>query len=544
MAGPTDSIKNEIAGSNAGASVQAGIIEGGVHVHQPTSAPVPRQLPPPPTKFVGRVAELRLLSDTTSNVVVLSGTGGVGKTALSLCWVSSLIDQYPDGQLFVDLNGFGSGTPTDPVEILGSFLRALGISPERVPVRLTELVALYRSLTAHKAMLVLLDNALSAAQVRLLIPPSSHSLVVVTSRCRLVGLVGDGAQLVEVGPLPPEFAYAMFARAVGEARVAEEKNHAENLVALCDGLPIAISVAAARLLARKRWSVRRMHDELVDERSRLAALSQPGELSVGATFDLSYRLLGTEAAAVYRRLSRHPGVDFGPELAAAVLGRDGTDQLLEQLVDASLIEEHAEDRYRFLDLLRLHAAQQLEADDPPDEHTTALRGIAEWYLAAAMRADEILTPCRRRLPYEFSSPPKLVPAFSETGAALRWLEQEQANLVAAERAALDHDLAELAWHLSDVTWPLLLLRKHYRDRLSTDKTKDTAAREWGSGVALADLLKRLGLVCISLRDFDQADRYLTESMELCAEQGDERGLRDAQEGLALLYEVSGARTRR
>lgn len=539
MGEPTDTTRNEITGTITGASVQAGVIKGGVHIHQPSSAPVPRQLPPPPTRFAGRVAELRLLSDTTSNVVVLSGTGGVGKTALSLHWVSSLIDQYPDGQLFVDLNGFSAGAPTDPAEALGAFLRALGTPSERVPVRLAELVALYRSLTAGKALLVLLDNALSAAQARVLVPPSSRSLVVVTSRSRLIGLVSDGAQLVEVGPLPTESAYTMLARAVGDARVTNEKRHAENLVALCGGLPIAIRVAAARLLIRKRWSVRRVHDELADERSRLTTLSQSGELSVRATFDLSYRMLEPEAAAVYRRLSQHPGGDFGPELAAAVLDRDGTDPLLEQLVDASLVEEHAEDRYRFLDLLRLHAAQQLEADDSPTERAAALRRMIEWYLAAAMRADEMLTPYRRRLPYTFSVPPRLVPSFSDRDTALRWLEQEQANLLAAGHAALEHGFAELAWHLSDVMWPLFLLRKHYRDRLRADERGVAAARQWGNGFALADMLKRLGLVCTTLRDFSQAERHLTESMELCTRLGDERGLCDAREGLALLYKASG-----
>ncbi|SDL91995.1 Predicted ATPase [Lentzea albidocapillata subsp. violacea] len=536
---PADSTRNRITGAVTGTSVQAGVIEGGLHLHPSEPVPVPRQLPPPPTRFTGRTAELAVLAEATSSVVVLSGPGGVGKTALSLQWARSVADRYPDGQLFVDLNGFSPRASIDPSEVLGAFLRALGTPPEKVPVHLPEQTALYRSLTADKALLVLLDNTLSAAQARVLVPSSSRSLVVVTSRSRLVGLVGDGAQLVEVAPLPAASAYAMFAGAVGAARVAGEQGHTARLVALCDGLPIAIRVAASRLLARRHWSVRRVHDELVDERSRLVNLSQSGDLSVRATFDLSYKLLDPRAAAVYRRLSLHPGDDFGPGLAAAVLDDEDADALLERLVDVSLVEEHAEDRYRFLDLLRLHAGQRLEADDTAEERAAALRRIIEWYLYTAMRADEVLTPYRRRLPYAFSSPPRSVPSFADRDSALGWLERERPNLVAVGRAALDHDLAELSWHMSDVMWPLFLLLKLYRDRLDADERGVAAARRWGNEFALADMLKRLGLVLTSLGDFDQAERHLTESVELWARMNDQRGLCDAREGLALLYQASG-----
>jgi tetratricopeptide (TPR) repeat protein len=536
---PADSTRNRITGAVTGTSVQAGVIKGDLHLYPSKPVPVPRQLPLPPTRFTGRAAELAVLAEVTSSVVVLSGPGGVGKTALSLQWAKSVADRYPDGQLFVDLNGFSPQASTDPSEVLGAFLRALGTPPERVPVHLPEQTALYRSLTADKALLVLLDNTLSAAQARVLVPPSSHSLVVVTSRSRLIGLVGDGAQLVEVGPLPAASAYAMFASAVGAARVSEEQGDTARLVALCDGLPVAIRVAASRLLVRKHWSVRRVHDELVDERSRLANLSQSGDLSVRATFDLSYKLLDPRAAAVYRRLSLHPGDDFGPGLAAAVLDEKDADALLERLVDVSLVEEHAEDRYRFLDLLRLHAGQRLEADDTAEERAAALRRIIEWYLATAMRADEMLTPYRRRLPYAFSSPPRSVPSFADRDSALGWLERERPNMVAVGRAALKHDLAELSWHLSDVMWPLFLLLKLYRDRLDADERGVAAARRWGNEFALADMLKRLGLVLTTLGDFGQAERHLTESVEIWGRMDDQRGLFDAREGLALLYKASG-----
>ncbi|GAA1312438.1 ATP-binding protein [Saccharothrix xinjiangensis] len=549
--GRSGTTRNDLSGSVLGTSIQSGSIQGGVHVHvaEPaTGLPVPRQLPAPPAWFTGREAEFRELEamrrgadPSRPTVAVITGPGGVGKTALSLRWANEVSADFPDGHLFVDLNGFSQDAPTDPGEAVGAFLRALGTPPDRVPVHLAEQTALYRSTTARKSLLIVLDNALSAAQARVLIPSSPTSLVVITSRSKLTGLMGDGARFLEVGPLAPASAFTLLANTVGRDRVAEERERAEDLVALCGGLPIAVRVAAARLLVRSRWSISRVRDELVDEQSRLAGLSPAGELSVRATFDLSYRMLESRTAALYRRLSLHPHGEFGLGVVSSVAQEDGraSETLVESLLQASLLEERAENRYSFHDLLRLHARHRLELDETAEERISSLRRIIEWYLATAMRADEVLTPYRRRLPYEFSVPPFDVVDFQDRSSALSWLEEERTNLVAAGRVAMDNGLAELAWHVSDVLWPLFLLKKHYRDRLEVDRRGVEAARAWGNAFAEADMLKRLGRVSTTARRFAEAEDHLRSSIAIWERLDDPRGVCDTRELLALLYRDTG-----
>jgi tetratricopeptide (TPR) repeat protein len=536
-------VENQVEGVVHGTVVQAGTVHGGLHVHESARTPVPRQLPAPPARFAGREDELATLGTVWREraaahpaVVVLTGPAGAGKTALALQWASTL--DAPDGQLFVDLNGFSLDEPLDPGAALGAFLRALGTPSDQVPATLAEQAALYRSVTAGKALLVVLDNAYSAAQTRVLFPASAASVVVVSSRSRLTGLVGDGARLVEVGPLPRDVAVSMLSAAVGDGRVAEEREPSEDLVALCGCLPIAIRVAAARLLVRSRWSVRRIRDELAAEQSRLARLSPSGELSVQACFDLSYKMLTPAAAALYRRLSLHPDGEFGAEVASAAVSGDPT-ALLESLLEASLLDEPVEDRYVFHNILRLHAQQRLREEESVAEVQATLRRIAEWYLATARNADEVLTPYRERLPYVHSSPPLRVRSFGGRDEALAWLEFELPNLIAVSRTLMNNGFAELAWHIADALWPLFLLRKHYRDRLAMDELGVEAALAWGNRFAEADMRKRLGRACTTAGRHEQAEREYATSMRLWDELGDQRALCDTGRSFARLFWDTG-----
>ncbi|MBP2320113.1 tetratricopeptide (TPR) repeat protein [Kibdelosporangium banguiense] len=538
--GRPQDVGNKISGSVVGPAVQAGSISGGVHFHQETAnrLPVPRQLLAPPAHFTSRNHELGVLDEilTTGSpaLIVLSGPGGVGKTALALQWAHRISTRFPDGQLYVDLAGFSETAPVAPGDALGLFLRALGITPDNVPVGLAEQAALYRSLTAGRSLLVLLDNAYSAAQVRALLPAPPDSAVIVTSRSRLIGLVPHGGQLVEVGPLPTPDAVQLLASTVGRARVTQERERAEQLVDMCGGLPIAVCVAAARLATRPRLSVGRVAAELADERRRLAGLSAHG-LSVQAAFDVSYKSLEAPVATLYRRLGLHPGQDFGPGVAAAVTP-DDEDRALENLIEDNLLEEIQEDRYRFHDLLRLHARQRAAAEDTPQERDAALRDILEWYLAMALSADQVLTPYRRRpFRYEFQSGRPRPSAFADRDEALSWLDSERVNLIAAGRTALDRQWPTLAWHLCDVMWPLLLYRKHYRDRLDIDFRGVQAARAWSNKWAEAEMLKRLGRVSTVLGRHGQAEEQLHAAEQLFDEQDDRLGVSAAREYLALLY---------
>lgn len=532
--------RNELSGTVFGPSVQAVAIHGGVQIHEAVYAPppVPRQLPPPPVTFVSRRAELAAMS-AGSPLVVLSGQGGVGKTALALAWAHAVQDRYPDGQLFVDLDGFSGPAPVDPGEALGQFLRALGVPPQRVPATLAERAALYRSVAAGRSLLVVLDNAYSAAQVRVLLPVPPASTTVVTSRSRLIGLVPDGARLVEVALLPPADSMELLARTVGPDRIDRERAGAEQLAAICGGLPIALCVAAARLAGRPRLTLRRLVGALAEETGRLDALAVRDGPSVQATFDVSYRALQPIAAALYRRIALHPGPEFGVGPMRAVLaGEPAADSAavppapaaVDELLDANLLEEVSEDRFRLHDLLRLHATRQVSGA----ERDITVRALAEWYFVAADRADRIVTPYRRRLPYEPLTPATELPTLYDRERALAWLERERVNLTAAGRAALEYGYAELAWHLADVMWPLFLYHKHFPDRIETDLRGVAAARAWGNGWAEADMLKRLSGPVAAAGDVDAAERHIRRAISLCARIGDARGEADAREALARL----------
>ncbi|SCL34400.1 NB-ARC domain-containing protein [Micromonospora pallida] len=541
-------VRNDLSGTVTGPVVQSAAIHGGVHLHTgPLPPPAPRQLPPRPAHLAGRTQEIAALSRLTGtdagSVVMLCGPAGVGKSALARWWAHEVRAGFPGGQLYVDLGGYGATGPLDPGDALGAFLRALGLASEQIPGSLAERTALYRTVTADTPLLLLLDDAYSAAQVRPLLPTSA-SVVLVTSRRRLTGLVADGARMVDVRPLPPADSMRLLSRVVGDVRIDREGRSAGELAELCGGLPLALTVAAGRLAARPFLSVRTMVADLADENERLTRLAGPDDVPVRTVFDVSYRDLSPQAAALYRRLSLHPGNDFGPGLATALVGADRvartvTFDVLGELLGVSLLEEIDEERFRFHDLLRLHARETAEKSDDPVDRRAALLTILEYYLAAARNADQAVTPYRRRLPYTFRQPLGVVPEFTDRAEALAWLTREQANLVQAGRAALDNGYPELAWLLSDALWPLLLYVKNYQLRLEVDRRGVAAARAWGNIWAEADMLKRLSRASMRVGAYDDAELHGRAAVERYREAGDVRGGIDAREGLASLYLETG-----
>jgi tetratricopeptide (TPR) repeat protein len=509
-----------ITGAISGTAVQAGSIFGGVHVHEASvRTPVPRQLPPTASNFTNRAVEIARLDEISrerargdhtyvglSGLALLVGPGGVGKTALAVWWGAQNAERYGDGQLYADLRGFSLEGAASTEGVLGGFLRALGVPPERVPVELAEQASLYRSLTAGRRLFVLLDNALSVAQVRPLLPASEQSMVLVTSRRRLGGLHAEGAALVDVEPLPHEHAVDLLARSLGPARVDGQLEQVQKLVALCDRLPIALRVISARLAVRPRWSLDRVVSELSDERRRLATLSAGEEVSVRAAFDLSYQGLDEELARLYRLISVHPGPYLDAPLAAASAAVEVDDAFdgLEALVDASLLEEVDDDRYRFHDLVRLHGRAQGEASS--EESDAAAKRIAEWFLSEVTRANLVVIPDRWRVSDVWRRHSVTPAVFATSAEAVEWLDGQLPNLLAVLADSARRGWHHLTWQLCEALWELFLHRKHYREWVSTHQLGITAAHRCGHVVAEARLRCQLARAHLELHEFEVAEQ--------------------------------------
>ncbi|MFJ9347928.1 BTAD domain-containing putative transcriptional regulator [Streptomyces sp. NPDC101237] len=400
----------------------------------------PAQLPATVTDFTGRTACATELGEVLASaegrvmaVSALAGIGGVGKTTLAVHVAHQARSAFPDGQLYVDLQGAGPRA-AEPETVLGSFLRALGTPDSAIPDALDDRAALYRSVLDGRRVLVLLDNAKDAAQVRPLLPGTEGCAALITSRVRMVDLAG--AHLVDLDVMSPEEALQLFTRIVGTERVAAEREAALDVVAACGFLPLAIRIAASRLAARRTWTVSVLAAKLADERRRLDEL-QAGDLAVKATFELGYGQLEPAQARAFRLLGLADGPDISLAAAAAVLdlAAEDTEDLLEALVDTSLLESAAPGRYRFHDLVRLYARSCAERDErPPSEREAAMSRLLDFYLATAAGVYAIERPGERVLDH---LTPSTYPGLSFTGRdrALDWLFTEASGLLAAVQQA-------------------------------------------------------------------------------------------------------------
>lgn len=543
---------NVVSGTVSGPVVQAGVIQGGVHFHRrPALSVVPRQLPPMPSHLINRGAETEALDRIISaepvaqrrgpSVAVLTGSGGAGKTAFALGWLHNNLTRFPDGQLYADLRAFGGRDPAAPSDVLTGFLRALGVLPEDIPFGLAEKSSLYRTVSAGKAMAVLADDADSAAQVRPLLPASAASVLVVTSRWRLGGLALDGARLVDIGALDERSAVELLSAVLGRDKVDLEPAPARQLVEICGGLPIALRVAAARLTARPRWSISRVVSTLADQRSRLSSLAVPGEVSVQASLDLSYQELRPAAARLYRLLGLHPGIDFGLGLVAAAgeVTHQEADDLVGDLVDVNLVNEIAGDRFRFHDLLRVHAEQLAARQDTDDERGSAVRRMVTWYLEYAITADLVVLPLRSRVNARYEQLRQLPPAFPNSVAALDSVERELPNILVVQQLAVDRKWWDTVWQLCEALWALFLYRKHFEYWVRTHERGIDAARRCGHLVAEARLSVQLGIAYLNLQRFDAAHGWFAKALELSRQNKDAGAEATAQEHLGLVARGNG-----
>ncbi|TCO59230.1 NB-ARC domain-containing protein [Actinocrispum wychmicini] len=481
-------------------------------------------------------------------LAVVTGAAGVGKTALALSWLHSRTDRFPDGQLYADLSAFGPTGPATPGEILGRLLRGMGMSGDAIPLATAERAALFRSVTADKAVALLFDDAASAGQVRALLPASAHCVVVVTSRRRLGGLAVDGAVMVSLGPLQPQEAADLIGATVGPDRVAAEPAAARELASLCGGMPIALRIAAARLTSRPRRRLAGLVSELADERHRLDVLAVSDDsVSVQASFDLSYRELPGAAARMYRLLALHPGAQFGSGVAAAAIGMPVPQaaELLDVLVQSSMLVDVAEDCYRFHDLLRLHARRYVEVHEPQGARQDAVRAMVVWYLDQAVAADALITPLRRRfgdryqrLPQAMIPTPR-IPQPNDTSRALDALQNELPNLLAAQDTAARCGWDELVWQLGEALWGVFLYRSHYPEWMAACERGARAAAQCGNLVAESRMLVQLAAAYLRLNQPDTAMHWCQQAWERAEEAGDGRSQATALENLGAAAHAQG-----
>ncbi|MCA1194758.1 MULTISPECIES: BTAD domain-containing putative transcriptional regulator [unclassified Saccharopolyspora] len=521
--------------------------------------PVPAELPPAVAGFVGREREMAVLDrmierdrgDTTM-LAVLTGTAGVGKSAVAITWAHRVATAFPDGQLYASLRGFDSErAPLSPGEALTSMLKTLGVAADAIPVDLDDRAALYRSLLADRRVLVLLDNARDSEQVRPLVPSSSRSLVLVTSRRRLDGLVvRSGARVLPLETLPTESAVALLDRAGGIDGSAAEPEATRALAELCGGLPLALRIAAARLAANPARGVASLVRELTDEGNRLHALDiDDADTSVRRAFDISYRNLHPVHASTFRRLGLVPGHTFTAHAVAAVCETDppAAYRRLRALALAHLVTEPEPDRFGMHDLLRLYARELLTAPDGPDarpEHAglaerdeKAFTRLLHYYLVVADHARRFLRPARDDLDLSGDSTIEQ-PEIRNRTEALAWFDSEWPNLVAAVRAAHAHGLHEYAWRLVRCQFNYLVVRCPWEDWIQIYTVGLESARLAADPVGQVLMPAGLGVAYARTGEHDEALAHYADSYRCAVATGSPGWLAMAQVNMgAVLFRM-------
>jgi tetratricopeptide (TPR) repeat protein/transcriptional regulator with XRE-family HTH domain len=511
---------------------------------RPSPAGPGSQLPMDVSGFTGRAEHLAQLdawlppgpeAPATMVISAIGGTAGVGKTALAVHWAHRVRDRFPDGQLYVQLEGYGPGPPLPPLQALSRLLQALRVAPDRVPVDLEAAAGLYRSLLADRRVLLVLDNARSAEQVRPLLPAGPGCAVVVTSRDRLTGLVAThGAHRLRLDVLAPGDADVLLARIVGPERVAAEPEAAAELARVCGFLPLALRIAAANLLDQSGRTIGEYLAEL-DTGDRLAGLGieGDGQSTVQAAFDSSYAALGGPARRLFRLLGLMPGPEVTPSAAAALAGVASGQAagLLEQLAGAHLVEPRAPGRFGLHDLLRRYARLRTEREDDQAEREAATGRLLGWYLHTVDAADR-LYPQMLRLPLPEPDAELSVTGFAGQADAQTWLDAERTNLVAAVESAAEHGPHPMAWQLGDALRGYFWRRRHMVDWLVVARAGLTAAEAADDPLGMAAAHRNLGMAYHGLSEYTRSAEHFELAITLARRAGWLEGAASAHNTLA------------
>jgi DNA-binding SARP family transcriptional activator/Tfp pilus assembly protein PilF len=527
----------------------------------PTAGPVldklvPAQLPSALATFTGRGRELaRLDSLLTGNgggpaqpatvvISAISGTAGIGKTTLAVHWAHRVASWFPDGQLYVDLRGFDpSGQAVDPAEAVRGFLEVLGVAPDQIPTGVDAQIGLYRSLLAGRRILVLLDNARDAEQVRPLLPGTPGCLAVVTSRNQPSPLVATGgAHLLTLDLLSTVEARDLIARRIGAERVAAEPDAVEQIIAGCARLPLALAVVAARAAAHPDFPLATLAAELGDTTGALNALRGGDAVTdVRAVFAWSYRLLGSDAARLFRLLGLHPGPDIGAPAAASLAGLppEQARTLLAELAREHLVTEHTPGRYTCHDLLRGYAAERAHAHDSPDARHAAMERTLDHYLHTGYAAAMLINPDRD--PIELGPPKTGVWAESlgDRDHALAWFSAERPVLLAAVQLAAASGFDNHTWKLASALGTFLLRHGHWAEHITIQHTALEATRRLDDRAAEAHIKHGIALGYFRLGRLDDAESEYRQVLEQYAELDDPNRLAAVNVGLAAVTDKQG-----
>lgn len=558
MSEPRAGTRNDLSGS-AGNVVQAGEVSGGVHFHTVELAPGPRpaQLPGDVRGFVNRTHELSSLDSLLENpfgthqdsaalrIAVVVGTAGVGKTSLAVRWAHRIKDRFPEGQLYVNLHGYDPSPSVAVTDVLGRFLHALDVPLERIPAGEEPRAELFRSVTAGRRVLIVLDNAATTGEVRPLLPGSPDCLVAITSRTRLSGLVvREGAHRVSVETLSQAESVRLLRTVMAGYRGDDDEAELAELARLCARLPLALRIVAERAAARPRMPLSDLITDLRDESGLWDALSATGEEeadeadAVRTVFAWSYRTLAPQTARMFRLLGLHPGSDFGVEAAAALAAVTPVRarRHLDTLAGAHLLEECGHDRYQFHDLLRAYAVDQTQREESAQDRRAALERVLGWYVhsaAAAARAGS----CTYTLPVTLEPLSDGVgpAAFNGAKTAIAWYETERDNLITAVRIAGTIGLDRIAWQIPAVLTMVIADREPAGTWLPAQQVALDAAGRSGDRYGEAITLDNLGIAYRHLFRLSEAEECFETALRTFRGLGNALGHARAANGLGVAH---------
>lgn len=504
----------------------------------PQAMSVPRQLPAYSRHFVGRQRELTRLTDLLNDVVHAAGTvvisaidgvAGIGKTTLALHWAHQVADWFPDGQLYVNLRGFDpTGIPMPPAEAVRGFLDAFQIPSERIPASLDSQAALYRTVTADRHVLVILDNAKDANQVRPLLPSGANCFVVITSRAQMPSLMTkEGAYPLALGTLGRAEAAILLTGHLGHDRVAGEPKAFDELVAYCGGLPLALAIVAARAALNHRLPLSVFAEELRDERTRLDSLeSGDPDVSVRTVFSWSYRGLDPSQARMFRLLGLHPGPDLSLPAAARLAGVavDEARRTLVHLVRANMIEQFVETRFELHDLVRSYSRDLTSDLDTKAHRDEALRRMFDHYLSTAYTAERLLSPLRDPVVAPLCQDNDVPPEdLADAEQARIWLDAEHLVLLAVAAEAMRTGHPSYTWQIVWCMTTYLLRGGHWHDLATSADLALSAAEQVGDLAAQSLMHSNLAHACVRLGAFDDAHDHLGKALALSRQGHDRAG---------------------